>query len=262
MGIRLECPNGHKLHVKSYLAGKRGICPDCGAKFIIPSASQIGLAETVENGLANDETQRPTEELREPIPDNTSEPAAAAPAAQTTTATVVSQENVASAAPAEPVPPVADVATPPIAQPPETFWFVRPPSGGQFGPVIEDTLKSWIAEGRITEDALLWCNGWPEWKLARDVAEQLPVPLVAKPVAAQPEPPEAMTSEPPPAPADGEPAASALSAEVDPAELQASHVRARRRRAQQTRLKVTWILLVAVIALAGLLIWVLVWGAG
>ena len=36
MGIRLLCPNGHKLHVKSFLAGKRGICPQCGATFIIP----------------------------------------------------------------------------------------------------------------------------------------------------------------------------------------------------------------------------------
>ena len=37
MGIRLHCPNGHKLNVKSFLAGKRGICPHCGAKFDIPS---------------------------------------------------------------------------------------------------------------------------------------------------------------------------------------------------------------------------------
>jgi hypothetical protein len=36
MGIRLQCPNGHKVHVKSFLAGKRGICPQCGAKFDIP----------------------------------------------------------------------------------------------------------------------------------------------------------------------------------------------------------------------------------
>jgi len=37
MGIRLQCPNGHKVHVKSFLAGKRGICPQCGAKFDIPA---------------------------------------------------------------------------------------------------------------------------------------------------------------------------------------------------------------------------------
>jgi hypothetical protein len=37
MGIRFSCPNGHKLNVKESLAGKRGICPACGAKFVIPS---------------------------------------------------------------------------------------------------------------------------------------------------------------------------------------------------------------------------------
>jgi hypothetical protein len=38
MGIRVFCPNGHKLNVKSFLAGKRGVCPHCGAKFDIPAA--------------------------------------------------------------------------------------------------------------------------------------------------------------------------------------------------------------------------------
>ncbi len=40
MGIRVTCPQGHKLHVKTFLAGKRGICPHCGAKFVIPAAQE------------------------------------------------------------------------------------------------------------------------------------------------------------------------------------------------------------------------------
>jgi len=36
MGIRFYCPNGHKLHVKAFQAGMRGICPYCGAKVQIP----------------------------------------------------------------------------------------------------------------------------------------------------------------------------------------------------------------------------------
>lgn len=38
MGIRFTCPNGHKLNVKDHLAGKRAVCPNCGAKVTIPSA--------------------------------------------------------------------------------------------------------------------------------------------------------------------------------------------------------------------------------
>src|SRR4051812_11314530 len=37
MGIRFSCPSGHKLNVKTFLAGKRGVCPQCGAKFVIPT---------------------------------------------------------------------------------------------------------------------------------------------------------------------------------------------------------------------------------
>ena len=40
MGIRFNCPNGHKLNVKEFLAGKRGVCPQCGAKFIIPTPAE------------------------------------------------------------------------------------------------------------------------------------------------------------------------------------------------------------------------------
>jgi hypothetical protein len=45
MGIRFTCPNGHKLHVKEFLAGKRAVCPDCGARLVVPnpqSAAAVG----------------------------------------------------------------------------------------------------------------------------------------------------------------------------------------------------------------------------
>jgi hypothetical protein len=36
MGIKFYCPSGHRLHVKESLAGRRGVCPHCGEKVIIP----------------------------------------------------------------------------------------------------------------------------------------------------------------------------------------------------------------------------------
>ena len=39
MGIRFFCPNGHKLNVKAFQAGRRGICPYCGAGVEIPAQS-------------------------------------------------------------------------------------------------------------------------------------------------------------------------------------------------------------------------------
>ncbi len=45
MGIRFLCPNGHKLNVKTFLAGKRGVCPQCGAKFDIPALAETQNSE-------------------------------------------------------------------------------------------------------------------------------------------------------------------------------------------------------------------------
>ena len=39
MGIRFYCPNGHKLNVKDFQAGRNGICPFCGSKMQIPLES-------------------------------------------------------------------------------------------------------------------------------------------------------------------------------------------------------------------------------
>ena len=44
MGIKFRCPNGHKMNVKGFLAGKRGICPDCGLSFRIPDEATAATA--------------------------------------------------------------------------------------------------------------------------------------------------------------------------------------------------------------------------
>jgi hypothetical protein len=40
MGIVAFCPRGHRVKVKDYLAGRKGICPECGVSFRIPRESQ------------------------------------------------------------------------------------------------------------------------------------------------------------------------------------------------------------------------------
>jgi hypothetical protein len=39
MGIVAFCPQGHRVKVKDELAGRKGICPECGARFRIPFES-------------------------------------------------------------------------------------------------------------------------------------------------------------------------------------------------------------------------------
>jgi len=79
MGIRFYCPNGHKLNVKSFQAGRKGICPFCGAKVQIPTAStrKSSKEEMAEQEMAP--VQIIGVEPGEPLP---SRPEASEPVAQ------------------------------------------------------------------------------------------------------------------------------------------------------------------------------------
>ena len=65
MGIRFCCPNGHKLHVKAFLAGKRGICPECGAKVEIPEESVIVMATGCQKSQAGIKKAEQTSRIKE-----------------------------------------------------------------------------------------------------------------------------------------------------------------------------------------------------
>jgi hypothetical protein len=147
MGIRFYCPNGHKLNVKAFLAGKRGICPHCDARFEIPCESQIA-----------DDAPR----LR---------PQPASPSA-TAMDGAVSVATAQPAAPPSPVPQPAD-AYDAIAEAPDAVWYVRPTAGGQFGPARGDVMRQWIAEGRVSTDSMVWREGWPDWRTAGPVFPEL-----------------------------------------------------------------------------------------
>jgi hypothetical protein len=79
-------------------------------------------------------------------------------------------------APATPAEPVS--AADPLAEAPDVVWYVRPPSGGQFGPATGDVMRNWIDEGRVSPEALVWREGWRDW---REASEVFPAPGAAKP---------------------------------------------------------------------------------
>lgn len=171
MGIKLHCPNGHKLNVKSFLAGKKGVCPHCGASFRIPK----------EENAADDDAP---------------EPVAAAPAAPASTAAApggspVVSPVIASVAPATVAPvgvvpgmpaiPIGQAVAPvavadPIAEAPLAAWYVRPPSGGQYGPARGEVMRKWIGEGRVSSDSLVWREGWTDWRGAGQLFPSLLAP--------------------------------------------------------------------------------------
>ena len=205
MGIRIVCPNGHKLNIKSFLAGKRGVCPHCGAKFEIPvgaspsPATDAPAASAGSSGRSSGNhlsTVAGTGAATEQATPARAAPASAAPAAATSptaaqpsaTGAAAVQGVSAQPAAAQPSaspgaaavqPAVGAVAAPqpapsaqpqtvvdPLAEAPDALWYIRPPSGGQYGPAKADLIRQWISEGRITADSLVWREGWPDWKLA------------------------------------------------------------------------------------------------
>jgi hypothetical protein len=212
MGIRFFCQECNKrLNVKGFLAGKRGVCPHCGAKVDIPWESQseggaspaiaprsVAAATAPVNGSGFGAALGTTTAPASPFPaitptrvlpmsgpapvsapDSAAEPAPAdipgakplQPAAQPAAPTAT---PVAKAVPtALPAAPTVAQAADPIAEAPSAVWYVRPPSGGQYGPASGEIMRKWLTEGRVSADSLIWREGWPDWKAANSQFPQL-----------------------------------------------------------------------------------------
>ena len=157
MGIRFSCPNGHKLNVKSFQAGMRGVCPYCGAKFTIPTESSQTTSETTDE--PEQTIDEPEQTLGEP------ETVVHPPLKESGPPEVRSQPAMTHRA--------KKSGADPLGEDPDTVWYVRPPSGGQFGPAGADAMRTWLKEGRVTADSLVWREGWRDWAEAVTVFPKL-----------------------------------------------------------------------------------------
>ncbi len=187
MGIRFRCPNGHKLHVKAFQGGKRGICPQCGVKLTIPLESDPELVQdSKQPGEGDPSVSRPSaspDAVQSELPvaessRNPSPPAkeSLAPQASSGADPPLSLERIepsggesvtgSVSTSAESTAASVSESTDPITEAPHATWYVQPPSGGQYGPASGDIMRTWISEGRVTRDSLVWREGWADWKLA------------------------------------------------------------------------------------------------
>ena len=191
MGIRFFCPNGHKLNVKKFQAGRKGICPFCGAKIQIPLESTRPSdrgpgASPGEPAPGGTPEMTPGEGAEDDSPSDAVSITISAPNSEAAPAAVVSSPVPIVSAPTGPVPSVssgvaARPAVDPLAEAGEVVWYVRPPSGGQFGPAGADIMRSWLAEGRISGDSLVWREGWRDWREASGVFAELRAQEAAAP---------------------------------------------------------------------------------
>lgn len=169
MGIRFHCETcQRRLNVKEFLAGKRGICPHCQAKIMIPSQSTVG-SQRARAGTADsegdgddepDEIEVAVATLQRARPVGTNGHAQAPVVAD---AAVADQVRIAS----------TRAGFDPIQELPDAVWYMRTTSDQQFGPARGPIMRKWLDEGRVSADALVWREGWREWKTASDVFGEL-----------------------------------------------------------------------------------------
>lgn len=144
------------MNVKTFLAGKRGICPHCDARWEIPLESEIpeGAPKV-----------RPDSEPA----GNGTQAIATSPARVSTAESISVKEEGPGPSFEAVLPTVPD----PIDASPDAVWYVRPASGGEFGPARGDVMRTWIEEGRVGADSMVWREGWADWQIAGPVFPSL-----------------------------------------------------------------------------------------
>jgi hypothetical protein len=94
--------------------------------------------------------------------------------AAATSRVAVAAERAGSTVEPPPIPVEAPrAANDPHLEGAKVVWYVRLASGEQLGPAAADTMRGWLTEGRITADALVWREGWRDWRSAGGLFVQL-----------------------------------------------------------------------------------------
>jgi hypothetical protein len=150
MGIRFRCHVcDERLHVKFFQAGRKGRCPHCQSRFRVPN-------EDSDFSIPLESAKRESKAISSNVNDEDS------PKVEEAIASVATMESPS----AEPPPPETST---PIHLPAHARWFVRPPSGGVYGPADTRTLESWISQRRVTADSYIWREGMDIWCLASEL---------------------------------------------------------------------------------------------
>jgi len=219
MGIKFSCPHcGRSLHVKSNLAGRRGLCPHCGGRLEIPRSNSATPTQpsptTAKPVMAGSETPAKSPEIPR-LDGGAKSPSAAFPAAATHKTPQVagtSQPTARVLAPQafEDLDPNSFLLERPnvefagaqatvfdwIADAPEAVWYVRNRAGGQYGPAVGAVMRTWLHEGRVSRGCYVWREGWANWRQASDVFPHLFNPSPFVPAMEPAAPPSPRTAQP------------------------------------------------------------------
>lgn len=181
MGVLFHCSNCERpLNVGEQFAGQAGMCPNCRETINVPFESEIRAVD-FRNLLNVWSKQQKTDSLESGTIDietaSSSGPVSTKQKAAAGTVPVVTLKPInvggivtESEKVANGISDKFSAAAPDLMNDSaKAVWFIRPPTGGQFGPASANLLRQWIQEGRVTGDSYVWCEGWDNWQLAADV---------------------------------------------------------------------------------------------
>lgn len=181
MGIRFACHACAKpLNIKQELAGKRGICPACRCRFRIPLRDaatsrpvEAAKRQLVGAGTTSERLNSGSASIGSPENSQRFEkhPGSREERSHPDDQSVMADQRLEEIAQPTDESPVSSLDL--LSSDPESTWYVRPPTGGQYGPANGEMLREWIDEGRVATTSLLWRDGWPQWREACDAFPEL-----------------------------------------------------------------------------------------
>jgi hypothetical protein len=143
MGIRFFCPNGHKLNVKSCLAGLKGFCPECGIELVVPLTSTRksskeggGLIENTQTNNSQNSQPDFISMFGESVND------------------IVTSQNL-------------------VLQNPSIDWYICDENGNRQGPLKGKVVQSLIERKQIKPHFYIWYEGLPDWIPANSIFPEL-----------------------------------------------------------------------------------------
>jgi hypothetical protein len=159
VGIVSFCPQGHRVKVKAHLAGRKGICPTCGARFRIPLTSAFAPGSvsppaplpaarlvSLDAALAAD--------LPRVVPLSVDAPQATAVDPALADEVHVECEPHEPSAPAHPL----------IAERPDLAWCLAVAGGKASDPLAAPAMQAWLESGAATGNELVWRADWADWR--------------------------------------------------------------------------------------------------
>jgi hypothetical protein len=180
LGIVAFCPGGHRVKVKDELAGRKGVCPECHARFRIPREScPIPTARVLGFDAAWAASLRRAVIL--PVDHAFMRSRSGDVERRPVTSRADAFQDAAPRLASPPAPrlepePQPAALHPLLAAEPAAAWCIAIRGGEPSAPLTAAEMQAWLGSGQASGDEVVWRSDWSDWVAIRQVfPEHVPV---------------------------------------------------------------------------------------